>query len=136
MTLLTPSPFGMGAVRTSLHCFFLLLLKISWGNPYLKILDLANLCNAPTKKKKIVLPPLSTLNYRTKNCPWTRGLKSLIQISSSPNLKIICPTVKLMQFPKLSAIQKFCIGKAENIPSDKNTILTIHSLLPWRSILS
>ena len=60
---------------------FCLLLNISWGNPCLKILDLANLyvADAPMKKKIktfIFIPSQSTLKNWSKNRPCSEGLKS------------------------------------------------------------
>ena len=43
---------GGGALYTPSSLAFCLLLKISWGNPQLKILDLANLFDADAPKKK------------------------------------------------------------------------------------
>ena len=51
---------GWGTLRPPPILVFCPLLKISLGNPYLKILDLTKLfiVDTPMKKKKIVLPPL------------------------------------------------------------------------------
>ena len=65
---------GGGALYAPPSLAFCLLLKISWGNPYLKILDLANLfvADAPMKNKSrnLVLPPSqNTLKYGSENRP-------------------------------------------------------------------
>ena len=58
--------------------FFLPLLKISLGNPYLKILDLKKLLlRMPLWKKNekfSFTPSQSTLKYGSKNRPWPKGL--------------------------------------------------------------
>ena len=62
------------------------LLKISLVNPYLKILDLANLlvANAPIKKiQKNSLPPLRSLYLGLKNRPWFEGLSFFLPQPSS-----------------------------------------------------
>ena len=56
---------------------FCLLLKISWGNPYLKVLDLANLfvADAPMKNEQFSFTPSqSTLKNRSKTVLCFRGL--------------------------------------------------------------
>ena len=58
------------------------LLKISLGNPYLKILDLTKLfiADAPMKKKIIKFsftPSQCILKYGSKNRPWPKGLRDL-----------------------------------------------------------
>ena len=77
-TSINPLKHGGGALYAPPSLFLCLLLKISWDNPYLKILDLANLfvADVPMKKKKKIgpPPPQSTFKYRSKNRPWGRGL--------------------------------------------------------------
>ena len=56
------------------------LLKISSGNPYQNILEIAQLfvADAPMKKKSIksCFPPSQRhFKYRSENRPWVRGLK-------------------------------------------------------------
>ena len=72
---LNPLSYGEGAlysVRPPPSLVFCPLLKISLGNPYLKILDLKNLLMRmplwKKKSKKIVLPPLRAL--------WNMGPKT------------------------------------------------------------
>ena len=69
---------------------FCLLIKIYWGNPYLKILDLANLFVADSPMKKInkfsFTPSQSTLKNRSKNRPCLRGLNT--DIMSKGNINI------------------------------------------------
>ena len=77
-----------------------ILLKISWGNPYLKIIDLANLFFRMSlwKKKKIVPPPpQSTLKYRSKNRPWGRGLKIKNLFNSNLTLADLVKTKVIFQ---------------------------------------
>ena len=74
------------------YMVFCPLLKISFVNPYLKILDLAKLfvANAPIEKnntKKSFTSSQITLKYGSKNRPWFEGLKT--------NCPIICLTNKL-----------------------------------------
>ena len=73
--------WGGGTVRPPPRSFCP-LLKISLGNPYLKILDLTKLYNAdaPMKKKNSkkfsFTSSQSTLIYGSENRPWPEGLKS------------------------------------------------------------
>ena len=67
------NPFAHGGGR-GLPCF-LLLLKISSSNPFMKILDLTKLFVADALMEFFFAPSQSTLKYGSENYPWTRELR-------------------------------------------------------------
>ena len=88
------------------------LLKISLGNPYLKILDLTKLfvADAPMKKKKekkfSFTPSQSTLKYGSKNRPGPKGLKGLEEVLNRSDSPTQCACVEKRFAARISHSKK------------------------------
>ena len=75
-----------GALYAPPSLAFCLLLKISWGNPYLKILYLGNLFVVDThmkkKSKNLVLTPSQSTLKNGSDRPCLRGLRKKIYLDT------------------------------------------------------
>ena len=123
---------GGGALYAPPSLFLCLLLKISWDNPYLKTLDLANLFVADVPMKKKIKkfgppPPQSTLKYWAKIRPCQRGLRKKVIWT----MCILGRTFKLFEELNLTSLplpNPIRVKRASHVPFSSCSLMSMFYL--------